>query len=264
MSATHQMPVQVSHPINWHHPLNQGRLAWWLALPGLEGGAKFYDLCGKTHGTLTSFGTGSGWRGTTQPGSIGAGLLFDGADDYVAVSPAWGTLSRWSAAAWVRDIGVGSSSGPVIIKAGTSAFQFVTSGGTAYVRYYNGGSAFDAATTRAGWHRLIATYDSATIRLYCDGQRILATSSGSCSLPAPERIGSYTGSTSNQWEGNLNDVSVWGRMLSDVEVRDDYDLSRQGYPDVLNRLSMPMDTPSATTDTILLLRRPSGLLTRGL
>jgi hypothetical protein len=31
------------------HPLNVGRVAWWLGLPGLTGGPKWFDLMGLSH-----------------------------------------------------------------------------------------------------------------------------------------------------------------------------------------------------------------------
>jgi len=36
--------------------------------------------------------------------------------------------------------------------------------------------------------------------------------------------------------GSLDDVAVWNRGLTDAEAARDYDLSRRGYPGVLNRI----------------------------
>ena len=48
------MPVNTADPVNRHHPLNSKLAAWWLPLPGLDGGRQLYDLMGLNHGTLTN------------------------------------------------------------------------------------------------------------------------------------------------------------------------------------------------------------------
>src|SRR5690349_1214055 len=97
---TYPASIDIQNPINQDHPLNHGRVAWWLTLPGLEGGKYLYDLCGRSPGTLTNMTTtSSGWRGTTRPGGYGH-LLFDGSNDVVNMTVPSQTTTGFTATAW--------------------------------------------------------------------------------------------------------------------------------------------------------------------
>jgi hypothetical protein len=94
--------------INRSHPLNAGRIGWWLTLPGRGWGPKVYDLTNQNHGSfagITSSVT-SGWQATPRPGGWGH-IAFDGVDDQITLAntaslrlPA--STNRFSIALWAR------------------------------------------------------------------------------------------------------------------------------------------------------------------
>jgi Concanavalin A-like lectin/glucanases superfamily len=65
-----------------HHPLAQRLVAWWLVVPHLAGGSRWYDLIGQEHGTLLNMTAGYGFQPTRRAGWWGE-MRFDGIDDYV-------------------------------------------------------------------------------------------------------------------------------------------------------------------------------------
>lgn len=93
-------PIDLANPVNVHHPLNLGLISWWLAVPGLDGGKYFYDLCGRNDGTLTN---GPTWSNNIPPGAVSRSLSFDGVNDFVStpITAALGTAEH-TMSAWFR------------------------------------------------------------------------------------------------------------------------------------------------------------------
>ena len=238
--------VICSDPVNRGHPLNRGRLAWWLTLPHLAGGATWHDLMAAPgyHGTLTGMTTSaSGWRPSPRPGAIGGHLQFDRVDDSVDLGtiPAIVGAARQSVAAWVLFDSVSVNNQAIFASdQSTGAFGWslrVDFGNK--LSYLYGGTSGQAvvaptAPVAGRWYRLVGTHDGTTARLYVDGA--LANSAvGSLFAPtAPVAIG-RSPAFGQRLGGAADDVSYWTRALSAAEVAEDYDLSRMGYPGLLRR-----------------------------
>jgi hypothetical protein len=233
-------PIVLADPVDRSHPLNRGRISWWLTLPGLEGGRRWLDLMGLNHGTLTNMTTSaSGWRGTTRPGGWGH-ILFDGSDDAVVCpSIAAANTPPVSYAAWAN---LGSLAGNrTIVGGGVGDLQFrvQSDGAIQWVKQgvaNIGGSPAGTVATNA-WCRVVGTYAaSGAYAFHLDGRPVgSGTSAQTLVTTNPVVIGAYTVGT-EEFAGALDDVSMWSRVLSAAEVRADYDLSRAGYPGVLRRL----------------------------
>jgi hypothetical protein len=74
-------------PLNRQHPLSRGLMSGWQVIPGLSGGATWYNLAAPYHGTLvnmTTAGGASGWGSTVRTGGHGE-LRVDGVGGYVRV-----------------------------------------------------------------------------------------------------------------------------------------------------------------------------------
>jgi Concanavalin A-like lectin/glucanases superfamily len=243
------------------HPLNQGRVAWWLTLPETQGGSTWYDLMGRSPAALTSMGnTSNGWRAPTRSAGKGE-ILLDGTAGYVA-GPSPPRTYPFAIACWARlTAPITSSLDQVMICLGNkgSLEEFWISyfcgdgmGTTVYLRgiAQGGGTSAGARgliTPDLKWHRiLVVWYAGATLNAYFDGVPFplpdvtsgTVTPSGIDTLFAGALV--FNGTTLyGNFGGRLDDVTVWaGNPLSVSNpahfAAADFDQSRRGYPDALN------------------------------
>jgi hypothetical protein len=253
IEAPTSAPVLLADPLNRDHPLNRGRLAWWLALPGLDGGRMWYDLAGTNHGTLTDMAATatSGWWGTTRPGGWGQ-LAFDGVDDTVT-APLVGPLADYSIATWVYladasregafvkvgdeadGVGIGVGSGTLNV-AGNNLIMLAEQ-----VAWNDSGVAIGT-----GWHHVGITYDGSTLSFFIDGRVVAQQGATSLGPTGSTHLGGYIAAGFPRFfAGPLDDVSIYDRALAAAEFRALYDLSRRGYPGVLNRAAPYLMTAAA-------------------
>ncbi len=232
-------------PLNLSHRLNRGRVMWLKCMPGLLGGLRWLDLCIRNHAILTNFTTSaSGFRPTTRRGGYGE-MRFDGTDDVAEVNhgPQF-ILDDLTMAAWVKT--TQSGQGRIIDK--FSQLNDQNSMGLLIVPapyfFCDNPGASDACTggtvNDGAWHRLVATRESnVAMRLYVDGVEVANKTSsfttGTIDNANHLWVGQDTFSGGNFYSGALDDVMVYNRFLTADEVWEDWILSLQGYPGVLNR-----------------------------
>lgn len=252
-------PVRLSDPVNREHPLNEGCVAWWLVVPGLEGGKTWYDLMGLYHATLLSMGSNVWARTGTRPGSFGSVLFSEGANlsgGLVADRPGLRiTGTRLTLSTWMRG-NLASTTQKIIHKTnGTNGYELNTSvTGPAFFRINaTTGTRLDTSVNYPGdgitWWHLVGTYDGTNMRVYIDGELdgTLAATAAIVTNTADLRLGNLAISGTDEFHGNLDDMRIYDRALSAAEVRQMYDLSRRGYPGVLNRLESRVISVPATT-----------------
>lgn len=236
--------LDLNQPINWAHPLNRGRLAWWLAMPGRYGAPTWWDLAAGLAANFTNTASGFGWNTFTNPGGAGS-IKFTGATAFLSAGSALTIQpTAISAAAWVyasalsgtraivgRNPGSTGATEGWLLDANGTTVRFICSNGT------TGATASKTSGMATGsWYRLVGTFDNTTVRLYINGvQAATASLSGnlSASTSTALEIGQAVG-ISGIWNGYLNDVSIWNRALSAAEVSQDFYLSQEWYPDILN------------------------------
>lgn len=231
--------VDPSCPVNWQHPLNRGRAAWWLILPnpGWRGGLTLRDIVrgGKkpNDGTLTN---GPKWEGAGRPGGYGS-LAFDGTDDYVHCSALGALSADYSIAVSCRasnvatNVAFGTNSGGA-----TNTWLGKNSSGAA-VFSVNGTSASGGAVADGLWHRILGVRQGSSLTVYVDGRQVGTNTVAGTVTAVGFAIGAFgvTG-PSFYWMGSLDDESVWLRPLSAGEAEADYKLFPRGYPGLLNRI----------------------------
>jgi len=171
---------------------------------------------------------------SVEPGS-GNMITFDGTDDYVDVAdePALDLTSNWTLEAWVKLDAIGSQYG-IIEKydnaASTGGYILrITSGNKVYVSTVNGTTgSFVASTTSLEankWYHIAGTYDEAstTIKVYING--VLEGTNSSVTFTSlagtyPLRIGARGNDLLEKLDGQLDEVRIWNKTLSDLELRD--------------------------------------------
>lgn len=260
------LSVDWQNPIDRTHPLNQGLLAWWLIHPGNMGGALLRDLLSASDCVLTNMDPSTDWVNSAhRPGSWG-GLDFDGANDHVAHSgvqlpKTTGTLSYWATpnsvssndpATYYEGNGTGSGNngwgtgGDVLeIHGGVHSekWQFFYQDGTGATGRVGLNSGVTAATNvpvlnMATWNR------AGEIKLYLNGAEKASAdisaqtfTSKTATIKVMGRVGNSH--ASRFWNGQIDDVRIYDRELNATEAEEYYQLSRQGYPGLLNRWRTP-------------------------
>lgn len=200
-------------------------------------------------GTITNMSTST----SAVQGILGQSLKFDGVDDYVnVVDPANGSLdfditSPLSISAWVNRATLGSSVGIVVKRmAVTSGYDFSIVGSNDHVQFSIGdnfGSNFRISNETANpisnpnqWYHVVVTYNgnsaSSGINIYVDGVKQSLTNAfdnyggGSTLSSDPFAIGARASGTERQFNGRIDEVRVYNRVLSDSEVLQLYRANR--------------------------------------
>lgn len=247
--------VVVSDPLNRDHPLARGLASFWLTLPALVGGSKFYDIVGYSNGTLTN--------GPTWTNSIcGPTASFDGVDDYVLVTnpPIPTTGYTWAFTFYPFTASSSANGQPFILGLGNDTLGFSWNHGSSQFRlaaYHRDASTnYFAAKVNNGsanrWTRIVAAWDGSTLRAYQDGAAGATASPSSIQTASGNMVfgGSSTGNN-NYVRCLIPNVTVWTRALSPAEVFLDYELAFTGFPGLLSRHSNSKSYfPSWTTGTV--------------
>lgn len=233
--------LDLNQPLNLAHKLNFGRVAWWLALPGRSGGPSWYDLVGGLAMTNSGNVAGFGWSTGSNPGG-GGSFKFTGATAYLSAGSA-NTIqpAKISAAAWVNTTSISGAKFILSRLTSTTPSGWDLSLNSGKPRFTVSNASANASAVAASaiatnaWYRLLGTWDGTTVRVYQNGsQQATASLSGNLTNPAVAlEIGNSAG-TAGIWPGMINDVSIWSRALSAAEAAQDFYLSQQNYPDVLN------------------------------
>jgi hypothetical protein len=190
--------------------------------PGSE--TKWYDLSGNLYnGTLTNGPTFS----TTNGGCI----VFDGSNDYVELNnnsiisgnqsftiESFYTITGANGGALFGNYGPGYTSNTIWFSG-------------QYGIYINGSCYASSHPITSGTHHMVATRDSSgVVKLYLDGSLSnTATLNASIGTPISYRIGTDAGSTQEPFAGNLYNMRVYNRNLSENEVLQNYNIQKGRY-----------------------------------
>jgi|GEM_PF-1514250 len=193
------------------------------------------DSGNNNDGTLSASGVTLG-----QPGKFSKAALFANEDSYIEL-PATSTLipsGSITLGAWFRtaetyttsDTNVGARLVTLFKAAGSSLFAigFSGTGDDQLMVVANGGAVLRVPNTHFNddrWHSLAATYDSLAhqIVLYYDGAAIGSVSiTLSTSSSVPARIGDFYTSAGGHFDGPIDEVGIWNRMLSADEIQQLY------------------------------------------
>lgn len=237
------MLIDMTQPVNLLHPLNRRRMSWWLALPGTTGGPRFMDIMSPgpngNHGLFgISMNPVTDWLGASRLGGWAA-LDYDFGDSIdVSNFNHDVTTGEWTAVVWVllRTIPAPDFDGVL----GMNAFD----PGLNYNMPVTGdwGAFWDGSSFNTGvvldtneWLHLVWTRQKDTLSCYRDSILDGAFDvSGKAMTNGTFHIGGRD--SGGDLDGLLDDVSFYRRGFTSGEVSRLYQLSRQRYPGMLNRL----------------------------
>jgi hypothetical protein len=232
-----------------------GLVAWWIVLPHLMGGTRWYDCVTGSVGTLTGMAlpstSTSGWN--MSPRSRGLGeLRFDGVDDRVAlptVNPTQIT-SDITIAFWIKTSGPQSAhifgsyntSSP-FNGYGVAIGQVLHIGEVSYsgeATWVSG----NTTITDSIYHHCAITVLNTSVTFFRDG-----LNDGSVTSIRPT---AYTGAqnicarsdASNFINGVLDDFRIYNRALSTPELKALYESTKRTYGQLESDLFIPNGLPS--------------------
>ncbi|MBC8471970.1 MAG: hypothetical protein H8D56_21120 [Planctomycetes bacterium] len=197
--------------------------------PGTEGLVAYYafendanDSSGnEIHGTLV------GDAGFAEgPAGYGMALNLDGDGDYVdcGLNPMLDITEQITFTYWMKAVALDKGWNTILSRgddswrssrAGTDNFMEAAVGGTSG-NYLFGVTLVDDDM----WHHVGAVYDGATFYLYVDGKLDSSEeSTGSITISSyPLYIGNNSQNTDREWTGLIDEVTIYNRALSDLEV----------------------------------------------
>ncbi len=197
-------------------------------------GTTWTDLKGSNNGTLTN--------GTGFSNDNGGSLIFDGANDYIALGNASNFISSSqntaTVCAWVKPNSTGSYKKIFsVCNSGTSQIQsFYFSIGPDPYKVYMGlkTSSFvaaihniDLSTTEFTY--LCGVYNGSTLKLYRNGLEVASQNqTGNIRTTGVGRISGYDNGSEN-WPGNIASFSMYNKALTADEVRRNYLATKERY-----------------------------------
>ncbi len=207
--------------------LPSGAVGWWNA----EGNAN--DALGSNNGVLhngTSFSTGL----------VGQAFSFDGVDDYVSINRSIQddfTIEFWlnttqvvgtDDGQWYEGMGLVDAE----VRSVTNDFGVTLRNGRVFFGVGNPDVTIKSGFVSDGnWHHVAATRLRSTgeMRLYVDGLQVASANAGTQSLTAPPRITmGQVQVDNNPYQGKLDEVTLYSRVLSAQEVQAIYNANVAG------------------------------------
>jgi hypothetical protein len=182
---------------------------------------------------------------------------FNGIDDRIEINRTLGSgYAELSISAWVKynnNLATSNRYHPIVAKQGTKGNSFILqnmrSGASS-----NGGELFFGVNTPNGtfnafsgvvpsqnvWYNIVGTYDGSNVKIYIDGV-LKATSSASGNINSNTELmmlgdGGY-GGYSQLLNGNLDEVSIYSRGLTQSEVTSIYGVGVPNDISTLNPIS---------------------------
>ena len=244
-SYQEQMDWARQHPIKGGGNMGNTFISFGVSIDKTSGKAyyKFNEASGNlinqaTVGNGWSDGIGSAADGTVSgatysvAGKIGNAFDFDGTDDRIAIADndGWDLNGNMSIVAWVfPDTFAGEYRGIISKRASGSnvTFQFNTEITTGKIELYNGSASYQStgSMTTGQWNFAAVTLTSGNSGIfYRDGVADgTFTSVGGRSLnTADVSIGVTQLPTTERWNGKIDELSAWGRILSSNEITNIY------------------------------------------
>ncbi|MFZ3099668.1 MAG: LamG domain-containing protein, partial [Minisyncoccales bacterium] len=160
-------------------------------------------------------------------GKTGSALYFDGENDYADcntaandMSSVVGTVELWAKA----DRGVGYA---FRSNTNTRTYIYRSSTGFSLIKGDPAANISFPSTPIGGWHHLVLVWDSGVFWGYQDGVQTASKNFSSDFTTSLIRIGQHGSDTASAFDGDVDEVKIYNRVLSAEEVRYHYN---QGKP----------------------------------
>ena len=263
------LPVNTRNPVNWSHPLNRGKIGWWLVIPSLYGGNVWYDLAGQANAASPAAfhlnATSKGFQPTSRPGGYGHIASTGGNNSSYLSAPnfTWTGL-QCTFGCWAYANALQPGYTPLFGSRGNLNFEIAwMTSSTNELQYMWNGNQYGvhaspilycgpSSTAVGNWFFVAITINSATSVTGYVGYNGLFTS-GTFAVSPNVTSGTISGLTflqdtavpgTRNWNGGIDDAFFYNRSLSYNELFQLYWMSQQGHTETLNRLDLREQLPA--------------------
>lgn len=222
---------------NQSHPLNWGRLAWWISVPHLTAGTRWQNVVpGSARGNGTINGTAvydafslNGLTSIHAPGVANSNVTLS--------MPAIANTQPFTFILWFKAVNFNTGNGfmPILDDATRIWTLFINkSGQNAGFTTFFGALSSSFVFSTGTRHQLAVTQTSSLRSWYVDGAFVNSTGSGITSQSAATvHFGDNPSGGGTVGEFYYQSISLSLRQWSATEIQQDYQLNQQGYPGVL-------------------------------
>jgi len=238
--------VLTSNPVNRFHPLNRGRISWWLSIPPRAGGVRWYNLVGGGHGTVTGYYSVATWRGSSRPGGrshlhFGGDTSASYCDMPCAVTGPPLTVSFWfraSAISPYQTLFMSRDNGPSGVHISGATGNPLTAIWSSAEAEYDGSTGLTVSIGRWYFACWVVKSTGWTLYLGDPSSGTLMSHTFTSSLGSRSITNWWAGmdSASRFWNGDMDDISIYNRAITWSEMKLLYDESWAGYPGTLRWL----------------------------
>lgn len=248
--------VDPTCPTNWAHPFNRALVGRWKVVPnaGWSRGATLRDLARSARqqrdGTLTNGVTWAGPPG--KPSSPGILSFASASSQYVQLPTFVGTPTQagYTICAWINPTTLASYKAIVQSRQAAGSRSLILSGGAGNPITYEWNDstvsynlASGLTVTTGTWNFAAVSINSVDARLYRGtAAGVWGTYTNTAETPESHhinnswRIGADP-NNANYWNGQIDDVRIWSRAISETEIYSIFAESLIGSPESLNWVS---------------------------
>lgn len=158
-------------------------------------------------------------------GKIDQGANFSGSGQIAVGTPAVGTSNQFSYSFWIKGFNANCQPMGHRTDAGLQwRMIYIASNGIVSLIMRNNNYVQTDSTSAldSNWHHIVATYDGTNQRIYFDGSKQGETANSSSPGALSVDIGDTAGSSSAKLIGNMDEVGIWSKALSQQEITDLY------------------------------------------
>lgn len=196
-----------------------GLVGWWK----FNGNAT--TSVGTANGTVTGATLTSG-----QDGQVNTAYNFSTACcQYIATSALPALPSSISISAWIYPVAYPSERAAIVVNPAADGYYFSLNSDASLQSYWYGTSSPGYHTTPAGtiplnqWSFTTVTWSGSQVKLYINGTlRTTVSTGGGGAASGLVHIGAQASSSSRQFAGKLDDIRIYSRTLTDLEVSNLY------------------------------------------
>lgn len=186
-------------------------------------GSEWYDIVGSSHGNITN---------SAQLYNSSGFMSFDGVDDYVDLGASIQLTNNFSLSVWTKD-----GNGNFILDQGdigldaSGRLEWTAYGLQLYPNNDASGALADGYATfvPTNWNHVVCTFSSGTVKFYINGNLdSTKTMTATSFIPGGSilKIGRRAFSNSANYAGKIGNLSIYNRVLSDQEVKQNFNALR--------------------------------------